>query len=434
MGGEGGIRIPNGGTPDSGTERDAPQVQGSGGGRADAQTIVRADASVLCDAGAAGCSGQCPAMTHNCGGLCASNAGVNSCGATSCDPCTAPTNAMARCTAGACAWDCLPGFVKCGAACLTGTCCGDPDCKSTNPTFVCLNNKCGPPPDTKSPVVASVTPGVQGVPKDANLVVTFSEAMNRQKTEAAFAGPSLGPVKFSWSVADTVLTINPDADLSYAEGANPLAVTATPYSFTITSGATDVAGNPLPAYSYTFTTLRRISTRLRSASDTNLDGFAVANGSDDHPYDSHMAVGYSSDSIMKGFATIDLTALPGGITRFESALLGVWQNNLYGPDMSRVGSIQVEHVRFVTINAAAVNAARLRPLGVLSTNITSEWKERDVSAALQDDYADRQARLNRSQYRIFPEKATTGNFYIGYGTTEAGESYEPRITVVYLLP
>jgi len=58
----------------------------------------------------------CPSGKHKCGEACADDALAASCGQR-CQPCPAPANATATCTAGQCGFDCLAGFHRCGDQC-----------------------------------------------------------------------------------------------------------------------------------------------------------------------------------------------------------------------------------------------------------------------------------------------------------------------------
>jgi hypothetical protein len=94
-----------------------------------------------------------------------------------------------------------------------------------------------------SPTVAGIAPskGATGVAPGANVSVTFSEAMDRAASEAAFALRTGGgaPVAgtFSWNAASTVMTFDPSASLP---------VDAT-HDVTVARTATDASGLPLAA-------------------------------------------------------------------------------------------------------------------------------------------------------------------------------------------
>jgi hypothetical protein len=119
-----------------------------------------------------------------------------------------------------------------------------------------------PLPDTEPPHVVEVSPedGAVGVRADADIVVTFSEPMNRVETEKAYSSLELPTknVTFSWSNGDRRLTIHPDDGLEY--GAWTLASATNHdqiYTYVIGRTARDVAGNRLEAdWTASFTMLR----------------------------------------------------------------------------------------------------------------------------------------------------------------------------------
>ena len=105
--------------------------------------------------------------------------------------------------------------------------------------------------DTVAPGVSSVSPAddTEDVARNANVVVTFSEAMDRSSAEGAFSlkrGTESVSGAFSWNTDSTVMTFDPDSDL--AESST--------YDAQVGTGATDSAGNPLAsAQSWSFETV-----------------------------------------------------------------------------------------------------------------------------------------------------------------------------------
>jgi hypothetical protein len=124
--------------------------------------------------------------------------------------------------------------------------------------------------DTTAPTVVSVDPpdGATGIRNDANLVISFSERMDRTATEAAYqsAGLPTSAVAFSWNTDSTVMTVNPNAPLEYAEGDTPTTA-ARQYAFRLSSEAKDASGNALAAFSSSFSTLKVISSALYAEAD-----------------------------------------------------------------------------------------------------------------------------------------------------------------------
>jgi ketosteroid isomerase-like protein len=108
----------------------------------------------------------------------------------------------------------------------------------------------GATPDTTAPTVNSTTPanGATGFPVNSNLLATFSEPMSPQTiTNQTFTvtGPGTTPVAGTVTYVGNTATFNPNAQLP----GNTL------FTATITTGAQDLAGNPLANnFVWTFTT------------------------------------------------------------------------------------------------------------------------------------------------------------------------------------
>jgi hypothetical protein len=108
-------------------------------------------------------------------------------------------------------------------------------------------------PDTTPPtlITRQPAPGASGVPVGANVVATFSEPMNPATlgtasfTLAPTAGGAPLAATITPSVGNATFTLNPTADLA----------PSTSYTATVTTAATDAAGNALAApQSWSFTT------------------------------------------------------------------------------------------------------------------------------------------------------------------------------------
>jgi len=92
-------------------------------------------------------------------------------------------------------------------------------------------------PDIIPPQVVSNVPadGETGVVISSNIVVQFTEEMDQANTEGAFGIVPAIAGTFSWNPAGDTLTFNPSSNMDYA----------TSYTITITTAATDLAGNTL---------------------------------------------------------------------------------------------------------------------------------------------------------------------------------------------
>jgi len=111
---------------------------------------------------------------------------------------------------------------------------------STYPNMISIG-----PTDTTPPTIITQIPAPDdtNVPITTNIQVTFSEPMNKSATESAFSiTPTVAGSK-SWQ--GNTLIFNPTADLEYKKT----------YKVTITSSATDLAGNPLAHTEWSFTTI-----------------------------------------------------------------------------------------------------------------------------------------------------------------------------------
>jgi hypothetical protein len=103
------------------------------------------------------------------------------------------------------------------------------------------------------PFVMGTTPANNSVdvPLNTNIIITFSEVMNKTATEGAIsASPSIS-WSASWSSWDTVITLTPSANLE----------PSTKYTITITTDARSAEGANLAGeYKFSFTTGRSADT------------------------------------------------------------------------------------------------------------------------------------------------------------------------------
>jgi methionine-rich copper-binding protein CopC len=125
-------------------------------------------------------------------------------------------------------------------------------------------------PDTTKPTVVSSGPAnnVTNIGVSSNIVITFSEVMNKNATLAAIdvngnlANYKVSDFGASWNSAGTILTLNPDTDFQN----NEIIIVE------IGTEAKDVAGNGLAnIYSFSFTTLPASDTTAPTIIDTTPD-------------------------------------------------------------------------------------------------------------------------------------------------------------------
>jgi hypothetical protein len=266
-----------------------------------------------------------------------------------------------------------------------------------------------PRPDTQPPQLLSVAPPdlATGVAQGTPVVLTFSETMDRDATLAALqlngpgvANASLSP---SWNAEGTVLTLQPM--LSYSTG-HTLQTPALTYTLGLSDSATDLAGNPIAAFSSSFTTLRRLTLGLPLVE--SLTGDISETGqvnlcSQDYP--GEMCVGKAPvDSVLRetrSFASFDLSGLPAGVLQFEQGILTVEQTDFQAVSSpADLPVIIAEHLPFSSMNQQTFNLYRESLLGVIEPIDQPKVHTFDVALAVQQDYQLRQSRNNHTQYRL----------------------------------
>ncbi|MCA2980709.1 MAG: Ig-like domain-containing protein, partial [Myxococcaceae bacterium] len=103
------------------------------------------------------------------------------------------------------------------------------------------------PPDTTPPTLSNITPNDQatGVPTNSSVVITFNEPMNTASVQSTLRfNNATRAGSFTWNGTNTSVRFTPAANWSGST------------SFTVafaTPAPTDVAGNPLPSFSSSFT-------------------------------------------------------------------------------------------------------------------------------------------------------------------------------------
>lgn len=299
-----------------------------------------------------------------------------------------------------------------------------------------------PPVDTTAPTIVSIAPnnGDIGVAKDATIRIEFSEPMNRQAAELAYQSTDMPSVTFAWSNTDTHLEIDPVGDLDYTK-------TGKLYSFKIRNTATDVAGNALTAFTSSFTTFRELTRTIESS--PTLDGDIRSDGVVNNSNCPTICVGDSGavdNAQYKGFVSFELSSLETeGLSvpdRITSATLRVFQNEIVGfpyTDLLQANKhLLAAHVDYgALLNANDFNAPILHDLGDLSTDTSIGYKENaHALEAVRDDWTNRTARKNRSQFMLYFPKATDGDGVadVAHFNSSADASHHPELEVKFLVP
>jgi subtilisin family serine protease len=169
------------------------------------------------------------------------------------------------------------------------------------------------PPDGVAPTVTAVTP-VNGSSAAAstNISATFSEPMNQAASEAAFSITPSVTGAFTWS--GTTMTFDPSANL--APGS---------YTAAVGSGATDVAGNPLPGpTSWAFTVAPTSTTSAAPSSTTIISGTlrggtaAALAANDDTFFEVNSSTNGQRTSAWRG----NVTGVPNALTSLRVSYVG----------------------------------------------------------------------------------------------------------------
>jgi hypothetical protein len=273
-----------------------------------------------------------------------------------------------------------------------------------------------------------------GVLADTNIVITFSEAMDRVSTQAAYQSadvPAAG-VTFTWNAANTVLTVNPNANLAYAEGQVPTAVTAREFAISITDTAEDAAGNALEQdYAWSFRTARRITHPMPIEGHTGRwNASYMLNGFNHCITDTaNVPVGDDGDGAFhQAFIEVDLSELPTNIIAWESAVLTLRHNLTEGSPNPSLGALNVEHIRVDPIESVSPTTATRTVLDTLAVTNTPATFVAEILPALVDDYDDE---LTVSQLRFAYAIKDNGDAISDYLTFECMEF---ALESVYVFP
>lgn len=264
------------------------------------------------------------------------------------------------------------------------------------------------PEDTTPPTVIVTSPstGATGIAAGENIVVTFSEPMDRATVEAAYHSQQLpsDQVSMAWNAELTQLTISPNQPLAYSAGTgtDPSTVAAFTFAIQIGADAADLAGNPLgTAMDLSFATKRRMTAAFGLDLDFTRVTLTISSLSG-----TEIFIGdTSSKNPYRSYLTFDLSSLPADAV-IEDAYFDARQLPSDGAPYT-IGGVRVEHVTFTAVSAGFLtNAPTLSAPGMFSEDGTVGTKSIGVTAQVVDDVANRVERGDRSQYRLLIDQGT----------------------------
>lgn len=286
--------------------------------------------------------------------------------------------------------------------------------------------------DTTPPVLVQSTPadGESGVWSDTQIRLRFSEPMDKASVQTAYESTDLPDdfVTMTWNDAGDELVVTPGGMLEYALGTDDEDVIARAYALTITTTATDLAGNELEAdTTISFTTLRALQSTLPVLAEQSgavrqdgeyYAGFVMAGDA-----------GVPANARWKGFLSFALDGLPDGIVQMLQAEVVCDQIDVSGAPYEELGGLELHDVDFGVPDLVAFDAPSS---GVVVTSAEAALgvESFDVSDAVQVDL---DAAATLSQFRLeFPVASDFDDAY-DYAMF-AAEEPAPELRVIYLIP
>lgn len=301
-------------------------------------------------------------------------------------------------------------------------------------------------PDTTPPTVTATVPtaGATGVAVGAAVTATFSEAMNGSSingtTVQLHTGGPAGPLvaaSVTYSAATRIVTLTPSS---------PLAASTT-YTATLSSGITDVAGNALTAFNWSFTTAAAGSTTITLNSIAAQDGYVIESGENTNVGGSATATGTgtralrvgdtSADRQQKSIVSFDSSAIPDSAT-IVSTTLRLRRGTVTGTNpFTTHGTCWVDVVTGAfggntALQAGDFQAAATAPQAASLSNAATNgaWSE----AALD---AGGLAAINKTgvtQFRVYfalDDNDDVGADEMDYHSGEAAAANRPQLVVTY---
>lgn len=295
---------------------------------------------------------------------------------------------------------------------------------------------------------SSPTDGDRGVESAEPITITFSEPMDRLRTQAAVRTSfAVGGEALAWNDASTVLTIRPAGGLELPSGTD-LAAPRKTYDVSVSEDATDLAGNRLTPWTMRFSTLRRISSEIRASGTLSRtvrvwwsrcsvqppDADCVtetALGSDDAALEVGELDVYQNHFSKFAGIVFDISGVPPSVRRIESATMRVTQDEVIGEPYARLGALTAESVALAKV---ADKAEKANLSFVLSFTPALGTREVDVTPAVEYDRTHPDERNGSSAFRIRFEQflpTSSDNHRVAVGWAE---DKRPRLSVVFLVP
>jgi hypothetical protein len=248
-------------------------------------------------------------------------------------------------------------------------------------------------------IESSPADGEAGVLEDAAIVVHFSVPMDKAATQLAYQSTDVpaGDVTFAWNAVGDELTVTPNQPLAYAMGTDPAATDAIAFSFSITTTAESVDGEPLAQdYVASFTTLRRIDQAFTH--DPALTGKATDLG--DKAQNSNLG-DYPDNDTSRYFISYDLTTMAAGVVDVEVAELTVVRNAMVsGNPFVTLGGVAYQKVAFAEFSQAVFDEPGVGPAAYVLGSLDMTENTVLVTSHAEDVLADASTFEGRLQFRL----------------------------------
>jgi hypothetical protein len=267
----------------------------------------------------------------------------------------------------------------------------------------------GDPADDTAPVVISMSPadGESGVLADAQVIVTFSEPMDKAVTQQAFQSPDLGSVTMTWNAAGDELTITPAEFLEWSFVESP-ADPAIAYAYAITTVARDLAGNELEQdAAASFTTMRGQHVLLTL--DGEMSG-SVTQGGDNAFAVDFLPLLFIGDTVgndtWAGLMTYRFDDLPEETIGLAGGLFLGTQAGPNGNPFGDVGDVTMQTVSYENLVPAQETIPSDHDYGVVSTSMAPSVFEVDVSQEVITRFEEGYSSI---QFRVRADGSSDGN-------------------------
>lgn len=286
-------------------------------------------------------------------------------------------------------------------------------------------------PDTTKPTLVSSSPvnNAIGVERESNIVIKFSEPMDKASAQAAFSVTSpafLNIGSFSWNAAGTIMTFNP----SFIPSHN------TTIKWTVSTAAKDSAGNTLAvSTSGQFRTLRIKTIKIYSTD--SLDGTVSNNGNVQTGAFDVFLGDLANNTYQREFLSFDMTSLPSNLIRLTAANLYSKQIFVGGNPYTDLGRVYVRSVDYGSSLNANDFEKPTSGSALLSNNGNITFKSANVFSMFKSDWTNRAAQANRAQFRLsFNTNVSTDAQadLVAFCTSSCPAANRPYVQVSYEYP